>query len=108
MSVSLLITATHSSLVCSYGAQYLRIVREAGRREDERNMLRNHGGNFECLMVFNSAKMPCEKIREAGCTSAGRASVPQICRDVNSEKKKKNRFALHCPSRFFSLSSMNS
>lgn len=58
LSVPPLITATHSSLVCGYGAQCLRIVREAGRREDEGNMLRNQGGNFECLMVFNSAKMP--------------------------------------------------
>lgn len=49
-------------------------------------MLRNRGSNFEPLMEFNSAKIPWEKIREAGCTSAGSASLPQVCRDVNSKK----------------------
>lgn len=35
-------------------------------------MLRSQGANFECVMVFNSAKMPCERIRETGSTSIGR------------------------------------
>lgn len=49
-------------------------------------MLRSQGGNLTVLWYLIQQKCP-ERIREAGCTSAGRALVPEVCREVNSKKQ---------------------
>lgn len=79
---------TQQGLVCFYGKHCLRIDREReSKRGEVGNMLRSHGGNLTVSCYLIQLKMPWERIREAGYTSAGRASVPEVCREVNSKKQ---------------------